>query len=123
KGRARGGAVQRPGRGAPTTAAVPGERRYRRQVSGTAGAHRHLLDDELERRGRPSGHGVPLQPEPPQRRHVAGASAGRARGLAVAVLRAVPDAPSDAPRERALHLSRARAAWVALSETRSTRAP
>ena len=57
-------------------------RRHRRQVPGPAGAGRVLLDDELERRGRAPRHGLPLQPQPPQRRGLARAGARRGRVLA-----------------------------------------
>ena len=43
--------------------------RHRGQVPGAGGTHLHLLDgDQLCRRGSPR-HGVPLQPQPPERSH------------------------------------------------------
>ena len=46
-------------------------RRHRRQVPGAGGADRHLLDDDIEPRRRAARHGVPLQPQPAERRDIA----------------------------------------------------
>ena len=68
-------AVQRPG-ALPARAAARGRAdRHRRQVPGAGGAGRLLLDDELHRRGRPARHGLPVQPQPPQRGGLARAGA------------------------------------------------
>ena len=72
-------ALQRPG-ALPARAAAGGRAgRHGRQVPGPGGAGRLLLDGELERRGRPARPGLPVQPQPAQRRRLAGA------GLAVVV--------------------------------------
>ena len=72
-----GGSIQHAGQMSPRSAA----RRYRgwhcRQVPGARGAGRVLLDGLIERRGRPKGAGVSVQPQSLQRRDLASESAGR----------------------------------------------
>ena len=90
RGRTRDGAVHRIGWDdvlvvAPYNAQVAevarrpaaGPRRHRRQVPGPGGAGLDLLHGHLHAGGRAARHGVPLQPEPPQRGHVAGPLPGR----------------------------------------------
>ena len=48
-----------------------GPRRHRGPVSGPGSAGRDLLDGDVAARGCPARHGVSLQPQSPQRRHVA----------------------------------------------------
>ncbi len=48
-------------------------RRHGRQVPGPGGGGRDLLDGRLERRGRAARPRVPVLPQPPQRRDLAGA--------------------------------------------------
>ena len=55
-------------------------RRHRGQVPGPGGAGRHLLDGHVAARGRAARHGVPVQPQPAERGHVAGAVRGVHRG-------------------------------------------
>ena len=70
--RARGGALQRPRHPARRTPPRPGsESRDGRQVPGTGGAGGDLHHGGVERRRRPARHGVPVQPEPLQRRDLA----------------------------------------------------
>ena len=52
--------------------AARGGRRHRGQVPGPGGAGLHLLDGHQLGRRRAARHGVPVQPEPPQRGHVTG---------------------------------------------------
>ena len=58
--------------------------RHRGQVPGPDARRRHLLDGDVAPRGRAARHGVSLQPEPPQRRHVTRPMCGVPRGLAAA---------------------------------------
>ena len=50
--------------------AVRHTRRDCRPVPGSGGANRHLLDGDLDARGSTARHGVPLQPQPAERRHL-----------------------------------------------------
>ena len=71
--------LQRPGalpRGAPAGGRAG---RHRRQVPGPGGAGRLLLDGDLERRRGPPQPRVPVQPQPPERRDLAGPLPGGAR--------------------------------------------
>ena len=85
-------------------------RRDRRQVPGPGGAGRYLLDGDVEPRGCAARHGVPLQPEPAERRDVASTMRVHPRRQPAAVRAGVPDAGADAAGERVLPLSGARAA-------------
>ena len=102
-------ALQRPGRAARGAAA--GHRRAGRdggQVPGPGGAGRHLLHGDVAARGRAARHGVPLQPEPPERRDVARAVRGHPGGQPAPVRAGVPHAAADGAGQRALPLS---ASW------------
>ena len=61
-------ALQRPGGAARRAARPRGPGRHGRQVPGPGGAGGDLLDDHVVARGGAPGDGVPLQPEPAQRR-------------------------------------------------------
>ena len=87
-------ALQRPGALPARPAAARRARRHGRQVPGPGGAGRVLLDGDLERRGRPPRHGLPLQPQPAQRRGLARAGARRRRLLAAAAVGALQHASS-----------------------------
>src|SRR5829696_3687118 len=104
----RGGALQRAGAVSEGAAAGRRPRRHGRQVPGPAGAGRVLLDDELERRGHPAGHGLLVQPQPPERGGVARASALRGRLLTAAEAHALHERRADAARQHALPLRRER---------------
>ena len=79
-----------------------------RQVPGPGGADQHLLDDDLEPRARAARHGLPVQPQPAERRDLARAVRGRRRRLARPAARARPDAGADAAGERVLPVRRGR---------------
>jgi hypothetical protein len=70
--------LQRPGRG-DRAAAAGRARRHGRQVPGPGSAGLDLLHDHLHPGGGAPRHGVPLQPEPPQRSHVASPLPGGSR--------------------------------------------
>ena len=55
-------------------------RRHRGQVPGPGGAGRDLLDGHVAAGRRAARDGVPLQPQSPERRHVAGPMRGHRRG-------------------------------------------
>ena len=74
-------ALQRAGE--PSRRAAEGHRRSRRdgrQVSRPAGPGRDLLDGDVAPRRRAARSGVSLQPEPPERRNLAGSMCGDSRG-------------------------------------------
>ena len=98
--------VQRPGR--RDQAAPPARRpsRDRRQVPGPGGAGQHLLDDHVDARGRTSRHGLPLQPEPPERRDVACPVRRDRRRLPGPASGARSQPAPDASRERAVPAGR-----------------
>ena len=105
----RGGrrALQRAGERAQGGAAGRA-RRHRRQVPGTGGGRRHLLDGELERGGRPARPRVPALAQPAQRRDLAGALPRVSRVLTAAARGEREDDPADAAGERALPVRRNR---------------
>ena len=82
--RARRGALQRPGALLARCVAGRGSRRNGRQVPGSGGADRAVLDGELQRRGRVERHRISLQPEPAERGGLAGAVDGGGGVLAAA---------------------------------------
>ena len=77
--------------------AVPSRRgcRHRGQVLGLGSAHRHLFDRNVESRGCPAWDGVPLQPQPAQRRDLAGEMRVSPRKLARGIRSRVPHAQTD----------------------------
>src|SRR6185295_3901257 len=75
-----------------------------RQVPRPGGAGGDLFDGHLVARGRPARHGVPLQPQPPERRHLPRALRLRPRREPAPARARVQDARADAARERALPL-------------------
>ena len=100
----RGRALQRAG-GAPQNGAAGRARRHGRQVPGPGGAGRHLLDGDV-RPTSPRGHGVPVQPQPPQRRDVTGALRVRGRRQPGPHPRSLPVAAPDAAGERSRAFAR-----------------
>ena len=90
----------------PTGACV-GTVGHGRQVPGTGGTHRDLLHGHLDRRRSAAGDGVPLQPAPPQRRHLARPLRGRDRRQSGSPHARLPHPGADAPRQPLLPLPRA----------------
>ena len=64
-------AVQRPGRRDPAAPADRGPGRHGRQVPGPGGADQHLLADDVDPGARAARDGLPVQPQPAERRDVA----------------------------------------------------
>ena len=77
-----------------------------RQVPGPAGARRPDLAGHIERGRRPTRHGVPLQPEPVERRRVPGAGPDGDGRIARAPCRRLPFGRSAPSRKWALSLCR-----------------
>ena len=100
-------ALQRPGRAA-RRAARPARRprRHGRQVPGPGGAGRHLLDGDVDSGGRAARDGVPVQPQPAERRDLARAVRVHPRREPAPVRARVPEPAADATRECALSLRR-----------------
>ncbi len=76
--------------------------RHRRQVPGAASARRHLHDGHVFARGCATRHGVPLQREPVQRGHLAGAVRGVPGREPGSVRCALQFRAADGPREHLL---------------------
>ena len=93
-------ALQRPG-----CAARRGLARYAhrhgRQVPGPGSPDLDLLDGDELARGGAARHGVPLQPQSPERRHEPGPMPRHRRREPRPAARALPHASPDAPRQRA----------------------
>jgi uncharacterized protein len=75
---------------------------HRRQVPGPAGRDLHLLDGNLLARRGPPRHGVPLQPQPPERGHFPRPLPDGPRGQPRPDPRPLPHPAPDAARERAV---------------------
>ena len=92
-----------------TLLGAPGRcaRRHGGQVPGPGGAGRHLLAGDLHPRRRAARHGVSLQPEPAQRRHVARTLRRGHRRQPGAPGPGLPDPGADASGEPVLPLPRA----------------
>ena len=90
----------------PAAGAAPrgGAGRHGRQVPGPAGHGVVLRDGELVGRGRPARPRLPLLPQPPERRGLAGEVPGVRRGEPAAPGDELQDGGADAARERALPL-------------------
>ena len=78
--------------------------RHGRQVPGPRGGGRLLLDGDLERRGRAAQPRVPLLPQPPQRRRLAGDVPGRSSWRAHGCSNPRPDDRADAAYQRAVQV-------------------
>ena len=74
-----------------------GERRNRRQVPGSRGRRRDLLDGQFEPGGCAAGHGVPVLAQPTQCRHLQGAEPRAPRRVADAAGGWLPDTRTDVP--------------------------
>ena len=74
--------------------------RHRRQVPGAGGPDLDLLDGHQLRRRGPARDGVPLQPQPPERRHQPRQVPGGGRGQSGSAGRPLPHPPPDAPGQR-----------------------
>ena len=82
-------------------------RRHRRPLPGAGGAGRHLLHGDVAAGRRAARDGVPLQPEPPERRDLAGAVRLHPRREPAPARAGLPDAAADAAGERAVPVCRA----------------
>ena len=122
-GRPRRGPLQRARRGPAVDAVGRRPGGYGRQVPGTGGADRDLLDGDLERRRSAAGDGVPLQPAPPQRRHLARPLRGRDRRQPNSPHPGLPHPGADAPGQPLLPLPRAGAAGSRTRAPKLTDAP
>ena len=97
-------AIQRAGRGSDRKAPSRGEGGNGGQVPRTGSTTCPVLNGNIDARRRPTRHGVPVQPEPPERRGVACAMRGCDRRQPGAVPSAVQDPASDRACQRFLSL-------------------
>ena len=98
-----GGPVQRPG-GRHRPAAAGGAGGHRGQVPGAGGARGHLLDGQLLGPGCAARHGLPVQPQPPERGHQPGAGSLHPGGRAARAGAGVPQPGADAAGQRPVPL-------------------
>ena len=82
----------------------PGAGGHGGPLPGAGGRGRRLQHDDLQPRGCAAGHGVPVQPQPPERGHEPGALRLRAGGEPEAVRARVPLGPADAAGQRGVRL-------------------
>ena len=81
-------------------------RGYGGQIPGPGSADRHLFDGDVESRGCPARDGVPLQPQPAQRRDLPRQMRIDPRRFTADLRSGVPHAAADSVGERLLPLSR-----------------
>ncbi len=74
--------------------ATGGAGRHRRQVPGPGGADQPVLHDDLQPRARAARDGLPVQPQPPQRRDLPGALRRRRRRRRRTCCASAPGRPS-----------------------------
>ncbi len=97
--------LQRAGRGTDRKTPRRGEGRNGGQVPRAGSTTRPVLDGDIDSGGRATGNGVPVQPQPPERRGVACPVRGCDRRQPGAVPSAVQDTTPDRACERFLSLS------------------